>query len=106
MLMFCDKFSTVLSVVARYIGCLSYEKFQGSTPGNFMHIRRHVDEYRWNCYLFQIETMSQSQNQVIAGYYAACENFRHNTVDMCPGQKIAEKIAEFFPAAVFIVVST
>lgn len=43
---------------------------------------------------------------MIAGYYAACENFRDNTVEKCPGQKIAEKIVEYFPAAVFIVVRT
>ncbi|RVE47399.1 hypothetical protein evm_007998 [Chilo suppressalis] len=51
-----------------------------------------------------IETMAQAENCIVAGYYAACENFRDNTVDKCPGQKIAEKIAEYFPSAVFIVV--
>ncbi|KOB74578.1 UPF0172 protein [Operophtera brumata] len=55
--------------------------------------------------LTQIETMAQTDNRVIAGYYAACENFRDNTVDKCPGQKIAEKIAEYFPSAIFVVVS-
>ncbi|XP_059058075.1 ER membrane protein complex subunit 8/9 homolog [Achroia grisella] len=55
--------------------------------------------------LTQIETIAQSDNRIIAGYYAACENFRDNTVDKCPGQKIAEKIAEHFPSAVFIVVN-
>ncbi|KAG6465531.1 ER membrane protein complex subunit 8/9 homolog [Manduca sexta] len=54
--------------------------------------------------LTQIETVAQSSNRVIAGYYAACENFRDNTVEKCPGQKIADKIAEYFPSAVFIVV--
>lgn len=49
--------------------------------------------------------MAQADNRVIAGYYAACENFRDNTVEKCPGQKIAEKIVEHFPSAVFIVVS-
>lgn len=53
----------------------------------------------------QIETIAQNENRVIAGYYAACENFKDNTVDKCPGQKIAEKIAEYFPSAIFIVVS-
>lgn len=55
--------------------------------------------------LTQIETMAQSDNRIIAGYYAACENFRDNTVEKCPGQKIAEKIVEHFPSAVFIVVN-
>ncbi|CAG9794054.1 unnamed protein product [Diatraea saccharalis] len=54
--------------------------------------------------LTQIETMAQADNRIIAGFYAACENYRDNTVDKCPGQKIAEKIAEYFPSAVFIVV--
>lgn len=55
--------------------------------------------------MLQIETMAQADNRVIAGYYAGCENFRDNTVEKCPGQKIAEKIVEHFPSAVFIVVS-
>ncbi|XP_028029101.1 ER membrane protein complex subunit 8/9 homolog [Bombyx mandarina] len=54
--------------------------------------------------LTQIETIAQSENRVIAGYYAACENFRDNIVERCPGLKIAEKIVEYFPSAVFIVV--
>ncbi|CAG4946543.1 unnamed protein product [Parnassius apollo] len=54
--------------------------------------------------LTQIDTVAQADNRVIAGYYAACENFRDNTVEKCPGQKIAEKIVENFPSAVFIVV--
>ncbi|XP_052741795.1 ER membrane protein complex subunit 8/9 homolog [Bicyclus anynana] len=54
--------------------------------------------------LTQIELQAQQDNRVIAGYYAACENFRDNTVEKCPGQKIAEKIVEYFPSAVFIVV--
>ncbi|PZC78742.1 ER membrane protein complex subunit 8/9 homolog [Helicoverpa armigera] len=54
--------------------------------------------------LTQIETVAQTDNRVIAGYYAACENFKDNTVEKCPGQKIAEKIAEHFPSAVFVVV--
>ncbi|XP_028165257.1 ER membrane protein complex subunit 8/9 homolog [Ostrinia furnacalis] len=54
--------------------------------------------------LTQIETMAQADNLVIAGYYAGCENFGANTVEACPGQKIAEKIVEYFPSAVFIVI--
>ncbi|CAG4962967.1 ER membrane protein complex subunit 8/9 homolog [Colias croceus] len=54
--------------------------------------------------LTQIEALAQADNRVIAGYYAGCENFNDNTVEKCPGQKIAEKIAEHFPSAVFIVV--
>ncbi|XP_068618476.1 ER membrane protein complex subunit 8/9 homolog [Battus philenor] len=53
--------------------------------------------------LTQIDTVAQADNRVIAGYYAACENFKDNTVEKCPGQKIAEKIAELFPSAVFVV---
>ncbi|OWR54116.1 ER membrane protein complex subunit 8/9 homolog [Danaus plexippus] len=52
----------------------------------------------------QVDALAQANNRVIAGYYAACENFRDNTVEKCPGQKIAEKIVEFFPSAVFVVV--
>lgn len=48
--------------------------------------------------------MAEAKNRVIAGYYAACENFRDNIVEKCPGQKIAEKIAEYCPSAVFVVV--
>ncbi|CAH0584524.1 unnamed protein product [Chrysodeixis includens] len=54
--------------------------------------------------LTQIESVAQANNRIIAGYYAACENFKDNTVDKCPGQKIAEKIAEHFPSAVFVVI--
>ncbi|CAK1544869.1 unnamed protein product [Leptosia nina] len=54
--------------------------------------------------LTQIENLAQTENYVIAGYYAACENFNDNTVEKCPGQKIAEKIAEYFPSALFVVV--
>lgn len=48
--------------------------------------------------------MAQADNKVIAGYYAACENFKNNDVYKCPGQKIAEKIVEYFPSAIFVVV--
>ncbi|KAJ2943562.1 hypothetical protein O0L34_g16671 [Tuta absoluta] len=54
--------------------------------------------------LTQIEAVAQADNRVIAGYYAACENFRDNTVEKCPGLKIAEKIVEYFPSAIFVVV--
>lgn len=54
--------------------------------------------------LTQIDTVAQANNRIIAGYYAACENFHDNSVDKCPGQKIAEKIVEHFPSAVFVVV--
>lgn len=52
----------------------------------------------------QIEAAAQADNRIIAGYYAASENFRENTVEKCPGQRIAEKIVEYFPSAIFIVV--
>ncbi|XP_013188591.2 ER membrane protein complex subunit 8/9 homolog [Amyelois transitella] len=54
--------------------------------------------------LTQVEATAIAENRVIAGYYAACENYKDNTVEKCPGQKIAEKIAEHFPSAVFVVV--
>ncbi|KAJ0178090.1 hypothetical protein K1T71_005913 [Dendrolimus kikuchii] len=54
--------------------------------------------------LTQIEATAQRENCVIAGYYAACENFKDNVVEKCPGQKIAEKIVEHCPSAIFIVV--
>ncbi|XP_053606837.1 ER membrane protein complex subunit 8/9 homolog [Plodia interpunctella] len=54
--------------------------------------------------LTQIEALASNENRIVAGYYAACENYRDNTVEKCPGQKIAEKIAEYFPSAVFVVV--
>lgn len=54
--------------------------------------------------LTQIEATAQADNRVIAGYYAACENFKDNSVDKCPGQKIAEKIVEHCPSAIFVVV--
>ncbi|KAI5637491.1 hypothetical protein NE865_09778 [Phthorimaea operculella] len=44
--------------------------------------------------LTQIEAVAQADNRIIAGYYAACENFRDNTVEKCPGLKIAEKIVD------------
>lgn len=54
--------------------------------------------------LFQIEAAAQPDNRIIAGYYAASENFRENTVEKCPGLRIAEKIVEYFPSAIFVVV--
>ncbi|XP_026331011.1 ER membrane protein complex subunit 8/9 homolog [Hyposmocoma kahamanoa] len=54
--------------------------------------------------LTQIEAAAQADNRIIAGYYAASENFRENTVEKCPGQRIAEKIVEYFPSAIFVVV--
>ncbi|GBP08732.1 hypothetical protein EVAR_7318_1 [Eumeta japonica] len=54
--------------------------------------------------LTQIEATAQVENSIIAGYYAACENFKDNTIEKCPGQKIAEKIADNFPSALFVVV--
>ncbi|CAG9088835.1 unnamed protein product [Plutella xylostella] len=54
--------------------------------------------------LTQIDNMVQAENQVVVGYYAACENFNDNSIEDSPGQKIAEKIAEMFPGAIFIVI--
>ncbi|XP_047516928.1 ER membrane protein complex subunit 8/9 homolog [Pieris napi] len=54
--------------------------------------------------LTQIDNMAQTDNRIIVGYYAACENYNDSSVEKCPSTKIAEKIAEFFPSALFAVI--
>lgn len=55
--------------------------------------------------MFQIESLALTEKLLIVGYYAACENYNDNSMDKCPGQKIAEKIADSFPYAFFTVVN-
>lgn len=49
--------------------------------------------------------MANAEDLQIAGYYSAAENFNANTVYNAPGKKIADKIAENFSSACFVVVS-
>lgn len=53
--------------------------------------------------MLQIEAAAQAAGLVISGYYACSENFQQNTIDKCPGQKLAEKIAENHPYAYFFL---
>lgn len=48
--------------------------------------------------------MASSQGLAIAGYYLANENYKD--VSSETGHKIADKIAENFPSACLVVVST
>ncbi|XP_041986832.1 ER membrane protein complex subunit 8/9 homolog [Aricia agestis] len=54
--------------------------------------------------LTKVDLDTQAKNRMIVGYYAASENFYENTPERCPSQKIADKILEFYPKAVFVVV--
>lgn len=54
--------------------------------------------------LTQIDAVAQNSGLIIAGYYAACENFQDNAIEKCPGMKIAEKISENFPSAIVVIV--
>lgn len=49
--------------------------------------------------------MANEQNLSIAGYYAAAENFYDNSLEKAPGAKIADKIAESIPSAIFALVN-
>lgn len=49
--------------------------------------------------------MANELNLSIIGYYAAAENFYDNTLEKAPGAKIADKIAENIPSAVFALVA-
>ncbi|XP_077291161.1 ER membrane protein complex subunit 8/9 [Arctopsyche grandis] len=53
--------------------------------------------------LAQIDALAQSAGLAIVGYYAACENFKDNSIEKAPGLRIAEKIAEIYPSALFII---
>lgn len=48
--------------------------------------------------------MAVENNLQIVGYYAGAENFNENSIENAPGKKIAEKIAENFSSACFVVV--
>ncbi|XP_043641523.1 ER membrane protein complex subunit 8/9 homolog [Drosophila teissieri] len=54
--------------------------------------------------LMLIDAHAESEGLVIAGYYAAPENFYDNQVDKSPAAKIADKIQENFKNACFVVV--
>lgn len=58
-----------------------------------------------NLCFYQVDALAQSVGLAIVGYYAACENFKDNSIEKAPGVKIAEKIAEIYPSALFIMVS-
>lgn len=47
--------------------------------------------------------MATKNSLEIVGYYAACELFNDDSIEKAPGAKIAEKIAENFVNACFIV---
>ncbi|KAI5719914.1 hypothetical protein M8J76_016579 [Diaphorina citri] len=53
--------------------------------------------------LTQISSYAQSNGLVIAGYYLANENIKDVSYDKPYQSRIADKIAEFFPAACLIV---
>lgn len=48
--------------------------------------------------------MAADEGLVIAGYYAAAENFNENNIEKLPGARIAEKISEYSTNAVCIMV--
>lgn len=51
--------------------------------------------------------MAQNAGLSIIGYYVATETIAkpEDTVETVPGAKIAEKIAEYFPQALFVIVN-
>ncbi|ALC40941.1 CG3501 [Drosophila busckii] len=56
--------------------------------------------------LMQIDAYAENQGLVIAGYYAAPENFYDDDMDsfLTPASKIAEKIQENYKNACFVVI--
>lgn len=48
--------------------------------------------------------MAAENDLQIVGYYAAAENFYDSSIEKAPAGRIADKIAENFPNACFIVV--
>ncbi|EDW02085.1 ER membrane protein complex subunit 8/9 homolog [Drosophila grimshawi] len=54
--------------------------------------------------LNQIDTYADGEGLVIAGYYAAPENFYDNQIDKAPAAKIADKIVENYKNACFAIV--
>ncbi|XP_022221673.1 ER membrane protein complex subunit 8/9 homolog [Drosophila obscura] len=54
--------------------------------------------------LMQIDAYAEQEGLVIAGYYAAPENFYDNQIDKAPAVKIADKIQENFKNACLALV--
>ncbi|XP_017146107.2 ER membrane protein complex subunit 8/9 homolog [Drosophila miranda] len=54
--------------------------------------------------LMQIDAYAEQEDLVIAGYYAAPENFYDNQIDKAPAVKIADKIQENFKHACLALV--
>ncbi|XP_034105314.1 ER membrane protein complex subunit 8/9 homolog [Drosophila nasuta] len=54
--------------------------------------------------LMQIDSYADNEGLVIAGYYAAPENFYDNQIEKAPAAKIADKIQENFKNACFAIV--
>uniref|UniRef100_A0A1A9X1T9 MPN domain-containing protein n=1 Tax=Glossina brevipalpis TaxID=37001 RepID=A0A1A9X1T9_9MUSC len=54
--------------------------------------------------LMQIDAFAQRENLVVAGYYAAPENFHDNCVERAPASKIADKIQENYKNACFVII--
>lgn len=54
--------------------------------------------------LVQVEEAATARNQKIIGYYCASENYNSNSIDKAPGLRIASKISEHVPNAVFAMV--
>lgn len=52
----------------------------------------------------QIDSYADNEGLVIAGYYAAPENFYDNQIDKVPAAKIADKIQENYKNACFVIV--
>jgi len=54
--------------------------------------------------LMQIDAFAEREDLVVAGYYAAAENFYDCTVEKAPAAKLADKIQENFKNACFAVI--
>ncbi|BFG04612.1 ER membrane protein complex subunit 8/9 homolog [Drosophila madeirensis] len=54
--------------------------------------------------LMQIDAYAEQEGLVIAGYYAAPENFYDNQIDKAPAVKIADKIQDNFKNACLVLV--
>lgn len=52
----------------------------------------------------QIDALAEAENLVIAGYYAASENFYDCSIEKAPAAKIADKIQENYKNACFAVI--
>jgi len=54
--------------------------------------------------LIQIEALANKLGLQIAGYYVACEQFYDKSIEKAPGVRIADKIAENYPNALFAII--